>query len=89
VDSTVPAASPLRGRGRAREQDLLAQSDAETRRLHARWQPSLFDQRAAQIVDAARQTAGIRSASHAQRLAELNADVVAPRPEPVFALIVE
>jgi hypothetical protein len=89
VDSTVLDASRLRALARAREQDLLAQSDAETRRLHARWQPSLFDQRAAQIVDAARQTAGIRSASHAQRLAELNADVVAPRPEPVFALIVE
>lgn len=89
VDSTVPDASRLRALARAREQGLLEQSEAETRRLHARWQPSLFDQRAAQIVDAARQTAGIRAAAHVQRLAELNADDVARRLEPVFALIVE
>jgi superfamily II DNA or RNA helicase len=87
--TAVARGDALRARARAREQDLLARSEAETHELHARWQPSLFDQRAAHIVEAARQSAGQRIDAHGRRLAELWQGDSALVVEPAFALIVE
>jgi hypothetical protein len=88
--SAAPSADVLRATAAARERDLLAEADEEERRTHRRWQPSLFDKRAAKVLDAARASAAQRRRTHAERLRELAAsDRTATLVEPVFALIVE
>jgi hypothetical protein len=85
----VPSADRLRACAEARERDLLARSEIEQRRLRGRWQPSLFDERAARAIDVARDRIDRRTSTHAQRLTELTGAADAPVVEPVFALIVE
>jgi superfamily II DNA or RNA helicase len=85
----VAGGDRLRARAVARERDLLARSEAEHRRLHGRWQPSLFDERAARVIDVARDRIDRRTGAHARRLDELGDGGELPLVEPVLALIVE
>jgi hypothetical protein len=86
--AAVPVANLLRERAQTRERELLAGSQAEHQRLHGRWQPSLFDQRAGRVIDVARQSAGTRTDAHWRRLAELRRADDEPVVEAIFALIV-
>jgi hypothetical protein len=72
---------------RAREAAMLARAQDDRRRLDGRWQASLFEQRAARIVSAARDRAARLVDDHARRLAVQGAP--APPPVPVLALLVE
>ncbi len=85
----LTGADEIRARALSREQDLLARVEAENQRLLGRWQPSLFDQRAARVIDAARQRVGRRADTHGTRLADLQRSLDLPLVEPLFALIVE
>ncbi len=88
--AAVPSGVGLRKTAIEREHDLLAEADEVERRTRGRWQPSLFDRRAAAVIDAARTIAAERRRTHAERLCELNAsDAAAPLVEPLLALIVE
>ncbi len=83
------APNPLRSRAASRERDLLAQSETERQRLRGRWQPSLFDDRAARVIDVARRRIDRRATVHSVRLADLESGGDSPLVDPVLALIVE
>jgi superfamily II DNA or RNA helicase len=88
--AAAPSAAGLRETAVEREHDLLAEADEAERHTRRRWQPSLFDRRAAAVIDAARTVAAERRRTHAERLRELTApDATAPLVEPLLALIVE
>jgi superfamily II DNA or RNA helicase len=69
-----------------RERALLHAAEAERARTLARWQASLFEQRAARAIAAARDESADRIVEHGRRLAELNAP--APAPVAVAAFLV-
>jgi superfamily II DNA or RNA helicase len=85
----LPSALDLRARAADREKLLIARLESERHRLYTRWQPSLFDQRAARVVDVARHEIATRLEIHRGRLAELYRNDERPTLEPLFALIVE
>jgi len=84
-----PADQGLVGRLRARERALLAHAVAERARVASRWQGSLFEQRTARIVRAARADADARIAAHQQRLEALEENAGTSQAMAVVALLVD
>ena len=85
--AAAPSAAGLRERAAEREHNLLAEADEAERRARRRWQPSLFDRRAAAVIDAARTVAAERRRTHAER--STSAPTAAPLIKPLLALIVK
>lgn len=81
--------SPLTGALLARERRLLERAEAEQARVGGRWQGSLFERRAAGVVEAARAGAARRTAEHQRRLSELDGDVAVAGAVAVLALLVD
>jgi hypothetical protein len=72
-----------------RERELLRRAAGEHRRLHGRWQPALFDDRASRLIDVARDRIDKRLDAHSRRLDELSGTENRPFVVPVLALIVK
>ena len=85
----VPPADLLCECAASRETELQQRAAAEHRRLHGRWQPSLFDDRASRVIDVARDRIDKRLDAHSRRLDELGATDDRPFVVPVLALIVK
>jgi hypothetical protein len=83
---TPPADRALVKALAARELALLARVRERARDADKRWQPSLFDRRAARVVAAARSSAAAQADEHRQRLAALQTVPIPPLP--VLALLV-
>lgn len=87
--SATAQTSPLTGALLAREQRLLESAEAEKARVGGRWQGSLFERRAARVVEAARAGAAWRTAEHQRRLSELDGDAAVAGAVAVLALLVD
>jgi len=72
-----------------RERELVRRAAGEHRRLHGRWQPALFDDRASRVIDVARDRIDKRLDAHSRRLDELSGTDDRPFVVPVLALIVK
>jgi superfamily II DNA or RNA helicase len=87
VAAAVPRETALPHALARREQRLLIATEADHAQTTSRWQPSLFEQRAARVVAATRDAAAGRAASHRRRLAELELHA-GLAGTPVLALLV-